>query len=337
MKRMPPRSDVRLIARVARLYYEGGLKQPEIAERLRISQAKVSRLLRQALEHDIVRITVRVPLGVHAELEEALEQQYGLTEAVVVDTTSEDEARLMQDLGQAAAYHLETTIRSDEIVGISSWSATLLATVNAMRPVSATNVKVVQVLGGVGDPAAEVHATELTRRLAELLRGDPVLLPVPGVVGSAAARSVLEQDQHVRRAIDLFSEITVALVGIGSVEPSPLLARSGNVFSAEELEAVAGAGAVGDVCLRFFDRGGRPLATEIDERVIGLTLDDLRRVPRSIAVAGGRRKVEAIRGALTGRLVTHLITDRTTALALAGAEQPPTAAIPGDAAGDVPR
>ncbi len=311
------RDEIRLIARVARLYYEGGMKQPEIAQRLQLSQPKVSRLLKQAIDRDIVRITVRVPVGVHAELEEALESQYGLLEAVVVDTSALDEAQLMRDLGQAAAFHLESTIRAGDVIGISSWSATLLATVNAMRPVTGTgNIRVVQILGGVGSPAAEVHATELTRRLADVLGGEPILLPVPGVVGSAAAREVLEKDEHVQRVLSLFPRITVALVGIGAVQPSPLLARSGNIFSDDELSRVTRGRGVGDVCLRFFDERGRPTSSALDERVIGLTLDQLKQVPRSIAVAGGERKATAIKGALTGRLVSHLVTDRATAVRL---------------------
>lgn len=115
-----------------------------------------------------------------------------------------------------------------------------------------------------------------------------------------------------RRATNLFPEITIALVGIGAIEPSPLLARSGNIFSDDELESVASAGAVGDVCLRFFDRDGQPVANPLDERVIGLTLEGLRNVPRAIAV-DGRPKHEAIREALTGHLISHLITDRHTA------------------------
>ncbi len=132
MTAVAQRDEIRLIAKVARLYYESGLKQPEIAQRLQLSQPKVSRLLKQAIDRDIVRISVRVPVGVQAELEEALESEYGLLEAVVVETSASDEAQLMRDLGQAAAYHLETTIRPGDVIGISSWSATLLAMVNAM-------------------------------------------------------------------------------------------------------------------------------------------------------------------------------------------------------------
>lgn len=307
------RDDARLIAKVARLYYERGLKQPQIAERLQVSQAKVSRLLKQALERDIVRISVRDPLGVQAELEQALEEEYGLQEAVVVETSAIDEQQLIRDLGQAAARHLEATIRPGEVIGISAWSATLLATVNAMRPIAGVEgVRVVQILGGVGKPAAEVHATELTRHLADIVHGEPIYLPVPGVVRSVEARGVLEDDEEVQHVLQLFPQITVALLGIGTVQP----AINGGVFSPDELALAARAGAVGDISLRFFDAEGRPTRTPLDERVIGLDLDGLRHVPRSIAVSGGQRKLAAIKGALSGRLVTHLVTDRDTALGL---------------------
>lgn len=309
--------EVRLIAKVARLYYESDINQREIARRLGTSQAKVSRLLRQAVDRDIVRITVRTPVGVHTELEEAIETKFGILEAVVVDTTANDEQQLMRDLGYAAAFHLENTIRPGDVIGISSWSDTLLATVNSMHPVaSGRDNRVVQILGGVGDPAAEVHATELTRRLAELLKGEPVLLPVPGVVGSAQARRVLEDDFHVRQALDLFPHVTVAVVGIGTVEPSPLLASSRNVFTEDELRLVKAAGGVGDICLRFFNEAGAPVANSLDERVIGMTLETIRQVSRSIAVAGGARKTRAIGSALRGGLVSHLVTDHLTATRL---------------------
>jgi DNA-binding transcriptional regulator LsrR (DeoR family) len=306
-----------LIARVARLYHQCDLNQSQIAERLGLSQAKVSRLLRQAVECDIVRITVRTPAGVHPELEEAIEREYGIPEVIVVDTST-DEQRMLRDLGSAAAAHLETIVRSGDVIGISSWSDTLRTTVEAMAPMrSVRDVTVVQVLGGVGDPVAETHATEVARRLADVLRGEVVLLPVPAVVGTSEARQVLEQDGHVSRAIDLFGRVSIALVGIGTLDPSPLLARSGNVFSRDELAAVGELGGVGDLCLRFFDRDGRPVPSELDDRVLGIDLDSVAAVPRCVAVAGGRRKHAAIEAALRGGLITHLVTDRSSAEVLA--------------------
>jgi len=132
-------------------------------------------------------------------------------------------------------------------------------------------------------------------------------------VGSRSAREVLLRDRFVRQALDLFPKVTLALVGIGATEPSRALASSGNVFSPQELRLLASKGAVGDICLRFFDRTGAAVNTELNDRVISMELDQLRAVKRVVGVAGGRRKTQAIRGALAARLVNVLITDLASA------------------------
>ncbi len=313
---MPVAPDDRLLVKVARLYHEDGCSQFDVAGRLGLSQAKVSRLLKEAKTRGIVTVTVTSPVGVHTDLEGELEAAFGLSEAIVVDTSAEGD-ELLRHLGAAAARHLETTLRPGMVLGISSWSDALRATVDAMKSVNSLNgLKVVQILGGVGDPDAERHATELARTLALTVRGEAALLPVPGVVGSPAARDVLSEDPSVRRVLDLFGGVSVALVGIGAVEPSPRLARSGNVFSAEELADLEQRGAVGDICLRFFDADGTPLPGPLADRVIGMDLPTLAAVPRRIAVAAGDRKLAAITGALRGGLLTQLVTDCRTAEAL---------------------
>jgi DNA-binding transcriptional regulator LsrR (DeoR family) len=305
--------ELRLMAKVARMYYTQGLRQTEICERLNIHQSTVSRVLQRAEREGIVRIAVSLPPGTHTEIEEALQSRYTLDEAVVVDCL-EDEEQIARDLGAAAAFYLENTLKPSDVVGISSWSAALLAMVNAMRPSQRfKDTRVIQILGGVGSPNAEVHATQVTRRLADLIGGEATLLPAPGVVGSRNARDVLMKDRFVREALDLFPKVTLALVGIGATEPSRALASSGNVFSPQEIKLLAGKGAVGDICLRFFDSGGREVLTQLNDRVISMELDQLRAVKRVVGVAGGRRKTNAVRGALAGKLVNVLITDLASA------------------------
>ena len=306
--------ELRLLTRVARLYHEGGQHQPQIAESLGVSQATVSRLLKRAEREGIVRITVSVPSGAFPDLEDGIREVYGLRDVIVVDAAQDDDEVVLRELGSAAAYYLETTIRPSEVIGISSWSATLLATVDAMRPLPASTVaSVVQILGGVGAPTAGGHATQLTRRLAALTHGETTFLPAPGVVGSAEARRVLYEDRFVKEAITAFERVTLALVGIGSLEPSRLLALSGNAFNPEELRDLQRLGVAGDICLRFFDSHGQAVDSPLDDRVVSMGLDQLRRIRRSVGIAGGPRKLRAIQGALVGRLVNVLITDRFTA------------------------
>ena len=304
--------ELRLMAKVARMYYRDRLRQIQITERLNIHQSTISRLLKRAEKEGIVRLTLTMPSGLHPELEDALTSAYSLREAIVVDTVDQEE-QIVRDLGAAAGFYLETTLKPRDVVGISSWSAALLAMVEAMHPSPRAGAQVVQILGGIGNPSAELHATQLTRRLANLLGGLATLLPAPGAVGSAEARRVMLKDRYVQEAMALFKSITVALVGIGAVTPSKMLATSGNVFSARELKSLSDRGAVGDICLRFFDANGLPVVTPLNERVIAIELADLKRVDRVVGIAGGRRKFTAIRGALRGRRINVLITDRSTA------------------------
>ena len=312
---MPSSEELRLLAKVARLYYTDGLRQPEIASRLDLSQARVSRLLKRAEAEGIVRITVTAPSGVFPELEEDLQQAYGLKVGIVVDAPADaDETQLNAELGAAAAYYLEAVLRSRDVMGVSSWSASLLATADAMRPLpKLTGVRVVQILGGVGNPTARIHANRLTHHFTELVNGEAVTLSCPGIAGSVESARALREDPFVAATMDLFQDLSIVLVGIGALRPSRLLASSGNVFTREELEELSGQGAVGDICLRFFDEAGNAVASRLDERVIGITLDELKAVGRCVAVAGGARKISAIRAALRGGWVNTLITDRATA------------------------
>jgi DNA-binding transcriptional regulator LsrR (DeoR family) len=316
---MTPTPLLRLMTKVASLYHEQGLRQAEIADRLDLSQSRVSRLLKQAEKEGIVRITVAQPQGFYPELEERLQVLYGLREAVVADCERDDDQEALRVIGAAAAAYVETTIGTGEILGISSWSESLLAMLDNMHPQGRPTAEaVVQILGGSGNPAAEGHATRLTGRLAQLVGGEARFLPAPGVVGSKASRHALLDDPFVAAAMRWMDEITLAIVGIGAPTPSKLLAASGNVFTEEELHELEELGAVGDICLRFFDADGVPIASALDERVIGLELEQLKRPKRAVGVAGGPRKFEAIQGALRGRFVNVLITDRFTAERLAG-------------------
>lgn len=310
------------MAKVARMYHERGLRQSEIAAELHISQPRVSRLLKRAVELGVVRITISVPSGVHTDLEDALEARFGLAEAVVTDTGSsdaDDEGSVERALGAAAAVYLETTLIGGDSIGISSWSSTLLAAVEAMRPSTGQVVEeVVQLVGGVGDPRVQVEATRLLSSFASATGATPVFLPAPGLLGSSQARESLMGDPSVTQVTAHWAALTTALVGIGTLDPSPLLRSSGNGISDADQDQLRTLGAVGDVCLRFFDAEGAPVASGLDERVIGVSAADLRRIPRRIAVAGGVRKVSAIRGALRGGWANVLVTDVTAAQVLLG-------------------
>lgn len=307
-------NELRLVARVAQMYHAERQRQTEIARHLRLSQATVSRLLKRAHAEGIVRTTVVPPSGTYSDLEAALRQKFNLTEAIVVECSEDRDGAIMARIGEAAAHFVEATLQAEEIIGVSSWSETILKMVDNIHPTKARKAKyVVQTLGGMGDPTVQIHANQLTTRLARLTGAEARLLSAPGVAQSREAKLVLMSDPFVRETMDLFQSVSLAIVGIGAMQPSNMLARSGNVFSSRELAEIKDAGGVGDISLRFFGAHGRSVKTPLDERVIGMSLDELAQVERVIALAGGRSKTEAIKSALATEVIGILITDKFTA------------------------
>jgi len=307
-------NELRMIARIAQMYHVEGKRQAEIARHLNISQATVSRMLKRAHDEGIIRTTVVVPSGMYAELEAGLRERYGIPEAIVVECSEDRDDVIMVRIGEAAAHFFEATLQNEEVIGVSSWSETILKMVENVHPMNSGKARfVVQTLGGMGNPAVQTHATQLTTRLARLTGGEPRLLNAPGVAQSREAKLVLVSDPYIRETMDLFAKVTLSIVGIGAVEPSSMLARSGNIFSENELAEVAESGGVGDISLRFFNKHGQPVKTQLDDRVIGMSFQDLAKIDRVIALAGGSTKTEAIRGALNSGAIDVLITDNFTA------------------------
>lgn len=316
----PADGQVRLLTKVARMYHERGVRQADIASALNISQAKVSRLLKRAESLGIVRTIVTVAPGVYAELEEQLEERYGLAEAVVVDVDPDaDEEELLASVGAGAAAYLEATLSGSDRIGVSSWSQTVLAMVDRMRPFTVRGAtEVVQLLGGVGAPEAQSHSNRILGELARILGAEPVYVQAPGVVADPAVRDSLLHDPSMQEVTRHWNELTMALVGIGSIEPSDVLATSGNAFAPDDRATLLAQGAVGDICHRIFRADGTLVRGEVDDRIIAIPVENLMRIPRRVGIAGGARKLEAIHGALAGGWVTTLVTDLRSAEELAG-------------------
>jgi DNA-binding transcriptional regulator LsrR (DeoR family) len=315
--------EARLLYRVAQAYYEDDLTQEEIGDRFGLSRVKVCRLLNRARDAGIVRISVSLPGSGCGDLERALEQRYGLREAVIAPRSSR--LPLLDRLGGAAASLFTRAVRGSEVVGLT-WGGTLRAFVESLPRLELPELRVVQIIGGLGSVDTGVNGAELTRRLAERCGARPRMIQAPGIVASPEVRAALLADPQVAEAIELGTRADLILVTIGVPARTPALLSPGALLKPAELEAVVSRGAVGDIAFRFFDAEGRYLETELDDRVVGLDAQALARIPRRIAVAGGPEKVAGIRAALKGGLVNVLVTDEESAEALlAGAPAAPAA------------
>ena len=319
----------RLLYRVAQAYYDEDLTQQQIARRFGLSRPKVSRLLQRARASGVVKIVLVPPSSDMSSLERGLEARYGLDEAVVVAVTDpRDAAGVARELGPAAAECLARSVRGNEVVGIT-WGSTLLAMVDALPARSWPDVTIVQIMGGLGPVDAREHSADLTRRVARRFGARLELLPAPGLVSSVAAAEALRADPQIAATLRLAARADIAIVGLGVPSPDSVVMRHGTIISPAEAEAAREAGAVGDIALRFIDADGRPVrlplnepfAEPFGERIIGLTLDEIRAIPRTIGVAGGEAKYAVVRAALRAHLIDVLVTDHVTAQRLLDAAE----------------
>lgn len=319
MARPSDQINVRLINKVSLLYYNNEMTQQEIAKRLNLSRPKVSRLLKQAREHGIVKITIEAADGSFIEQELQLEKKFGLKEAIIIDTVDTGDAisdlPLKQQLGRAASRYLQRTISDKDIIGVT-WGSTLSAMVETMTPTPTKGVTVVQMLGGVGPPEAKEHAIDIARRLAQSINGRFTLLQAPGVVTSPEAREVLLADGRVREVLKLFPLINTAFVGIGALSTNTVLQKESPDITNVIRNEIISSGAVGDIGLNFFDQNGKIIDTQLQQHFIGMSLDQIRDIETVVGIAGGEDKFHAILGALTGKYINVLITDYDTAMKL---------------------
>jgi deoxyribonucleoside regulator len=315
---------VDLLAQVATWYYEDGLDQEAIGQRINRSRSMVSRLLEEARQAGLVEVRVKYPLKTDVDCEWRLRQAFGLRDAIVLAQAPADHQTLLRRLGDLGARYLQNYLHSDILVGVG-WGTCVHAVVRAMPIAPVTRGRVVQMIGAVGYGDPMVDGAELARWLAQKLNADYHYISAPLLVESAVVAEALLRQRSIAETLALAARVEFAIIGIGTVDSAQSsLLRAGYV-SDQELCQLQQLGAVGDIMARQLDGRGQLLGVPFNQRVIGLQeIARLRDIPVVMGVAGGVAKAAAILAALRGRYVNVLVTDRDTAcwvLALAEAPQ----------------
>jgi DNA-binding transcriptional regulator LsrR (DeoR family) len=317
--------ELRQMVQCLELYYRQGKNQKAVAQLLGVSAATVSRLLKRAFDEGFVRVELDLPRT--QELEAALVARFGLRDAVVIAAGGRTDVR--ESLGTAAAAYFETIAASGIRVGLSC-GFTLYHTVRALRERRLRDLALYPLSGESTLKLVDISPNTLVGMMAAKYRPHAAAyaLPVQHLVSLRAIereRRRLLRDPEVRAIYDAAQSVDVALVGIGQIaERTPgfcTLAESYGVSVGRLREF----GVVGEVNYQPYDAGGRlvdrPELRVLMRRVLSVSgerLQELSRSPRRhvIAVAGGRDKERAIRGALQGRFVNVLVTDEDVAGAL---------------------
>lgn len=308
------RSDRDLIGKTARLHYDFGLTHQEVSEVLQISRVKVTRLLAQARELGVVQITVHSDASPYVALEHELAHRFGLKEAMVVPTFDDELAR-RRAVARGVATYLQRVLHDGMSVTLG-FSRTLAVVPQFIASPPRVDVTFVALAGGLGRTPDALNAHESIERLAQLFGGRAEHLHAPAVMGSRKVAAALCAEPAIKRALDFAARADLVLMGLGGMATaSATLVASGDVAAAEVDELIA-LGAVGDVTARFFDAGGQPVELSLKDRLVGLTLEQIRAIPARLIAAAGPEKHDAMAAALASGLATVAVSDAATAQSL---------------------
>lgn len=311
---MPEISHEELLARIGQAYYLDNLSKVEIATEHSISRFQVARLLDEARAAGIVHIEIRRPGNQVSIDAQVLAAALGIDRVVVVKTLEDDfQQRDLQ--AHAVAGELMAEARAGMSVGIS-WSRTLDLAARHVTELPKCNI--VQLAGALPVPGAG-NPLELVQRLGRMGGGRTWPMWAPLVVDSAATASGLRRQPEIADAMRMGDSLDLAVVAIGAWAPN-LSTVWNRVDNAVRQDGIA-KGAVAECSGRLIATDGSAVSAELDARILSVTIKQLQRTPKVIAVAQGEARADAVRACLAAGIVNTLVMDESLARALQGTDE----------------
>lgn len=304
-------AQVVLTASIARRYYIDGRSKIDIADEFGLSRFKVARLLESAIDSGLVRIEIRSAGGIDVDLSARLQEKFGLQHSVVVDTPDDDAESLRAHLGRAAAQLLAEILTPADVLGLA-WARAVSAMARELPPLPGTPV--VQLSGALSLPGGPDTSVDLVRDVAGRSGGAAHVFYAPLTVSDAATARALRRQPEVARAFAQLPSVTKAVGGVGLWE-----AGQSTLYDAspdEDRRVMRELGVCADISGVFLSAEGEPVPTDLAERMIAISADEMRTIPEVIVIPYGIRKAPAVRAALRSGLVGGMVTHATLAQAV---------------------
>ncbi|MDF1569441.1 MAG: sugar-binding domain-containing protein [Spirochaetaceae bacterium] len=297
------------LVKIARLYFLEEMNQRDIARKMNMSLAGVSRSITRAKETGIVTVSVNSPDDEAAELEILLEKRFGLRECLLVDSSPTAEI-MYADMAAKLSYYLDKILEKGSRIGVS-WGLTLKIIGDNLPAQSTTCKAVVPIVGAIGRIETGIFPNSIARSFAEKLGGDCYIVNTPGLVDSEDIRQSLLSDSSFAEIAELWDHLDVALFSVSEMGDGSSV-RDLNVLPQKDLGDAKDRGAAMLANFLFFDNDGNPVSTDLAKRIINIEYKALMAIPYRIIVAAGERKIQPLRSALRGELPHVLVTDKDT-------------------------
>lgn len=298
-------------ARVAWLYFIGGLTQQDIADQLGLTRLRVNKILGQVRSDGSVVVDIRLPLAGCAELEQRLKERFGLEDVSVVPSL-DDEAEQQRVIGDAGCRMLDRLLTNGMGLGVG-WGETLSSGLRSLTPRPLTDSWVTSVMGGLTRGSGS-STFEVVTSYARAISAECHYLTAPLYFPSQESREALLSHHGIKETMRRARSADVVLLSCGDMSKRSLLVRTPTV--SENLDSLIAAGAIGDVLGMFLKPDGAPVDHPLNRRVLSLTTDELKSIPHTILASGGMHKVAIVRAILNKGYVKRLATDERCAAAI---------------------
>lgn len=300
------------------LYYQDGLSQSEVANIMGVSRVTVVKYLHLAREKGFVNISLDSSVFSTIDYAIKIKAKFDLNNVLILPDEEKNKSQHTlnmnrERLAKAGAMYLSQIMGDDDILGVA-WGRTIYKLGNYLPPKSLKNVTVLQMIGAVA-PQPDFKTAEAAALIANKLSGCSINLHVPAVVSSARLAMELQAEPIIRRNFSALNQCNKALFVVGNtLDDNPLVTTG--VLTSGEMAQYRDLGAVGVICGRFYDAQGNPLVSDIDLRIMGISLAQLRQIPQRLFIAGGVENIQATIGVIKGGYATDIVIDEVTALAL---------------------
>ena len=303
---MDTKKQIKQAVEISKLYYLDGATQSQIAKQLNLSRPTVSRALQYARDTNIVKIQVTDPLQDIAGLRQQLMNKFKLKNVLIATPTGEGQAALLAALGKATADYLPQVVTDNDVLGIS-WGQTLDAVAKHLSISERQGVQITYLKGTVANSTHNNYVVEVTKRFNECFHTQVQILPLPVIFANQKVKEMVTQDRFIDNVIATMMKTTVAIFTVGTTAPDATLFELGYLSPAEvqSLQQTA----VGDIISQFVNQQGQIVNQELTARTMAFPINRLRGLHDSILVAGGTKKLPAIRAALAGNYANTLVTD----------------------------
>ena len=301
---MGNRDEKLLMWEAATLYYEKKYTQQEIAGLMDLSRQTVSKLLSDAVKENIVEIKLHDPRKSCTDLEMLLCQRFGLSAASVCSVSSKKDALRQMMTVKAATAYIAPLLQQGGLKIAVSWGRTIHSMIGQMPEMSCKDTLVFPLFGATDVEDICFSSNEIARGLADKIGAGAQYAWFPYLTESEQDYRLLKRTGYYKKIQALWEQIDLALVGIGNTE---IVSLFGSIIGCPADTASI----VGDIATYFFDKDGE--FTQSYPNKLCASLENIKNAKKTVAIACGSEKTQAITGALKTGLLDVLITDEHTA------------------------